>query len=751
MSVSNSMGTKKVEELLANKSMPQGMQFFVPNYQRGYRWKESQVQQLLNDLSEFDYEKGNESRFYCLQPLVVKEDKEKGWIVIDGQQRLTTLFIILTCIEKMLYKEKAKLFVMNYQNKTQMHDWLESLGIVKLDPNSGEVIDEVALNEEDIDAYHITNAYLTVKKWLENTYDYKAIGAEIREKIRTYTRFIWYEINGDVKPEIIFTNINMGKIKLTNAELIKALLLKKDNYKGESEKEITASQIKISTAWDNMEATLQREDMWRFLTGSGKFSSIDTHMELIFQIMANEIIKSRVEKYPEFYIENEKQLNRETYTFIIFNREIEYMKREYVDVGDYKYSKMLEDFWGKVESFYNMFIDWYEDREWYHLIGVLLSKDDNQSEEYFENLCNLYRGHTKTEFVMELKKKIISEIEFEDTDKDDFEFGEEVVREYLNSLQYSGKKAEKNKIKNMLLLFNVISMQQNTDSNPRFPFDAYQRQKWDIEHIHSVTTDRAQNKKEREEWLEEAKPYIDSEVGMPEDLKAEIDNIYTKKLYEDESAPQYDEMYNKVIAFFSGESSVEEKPINEISNLTLLDQRTNRGYGNHIFPVKRNKILEKSGIESFIPLCTKNVFLKFYSKTVSQMYLWDKHDRQDYFDKMVQTIVDYLAEDIEDMKEERIEGDNIFLMGSTRLYGYNKEYYSFALCCMLECLGKYSVRYEDAKGWEDIHHQIEVTEKSTGEVYEIKYRRSDKKFSIYKKDGSATVYANLEDTFNALK
>lgn len=511
MSVSNSMGTKKVEELLANKSMPQGMQFFVPNYQRGYRWKESQVQQLLNDLSEFDYEKGNESRFYCLQPLVVKEDKEKGWIVIDGQQRLTTLFIILTCIEKMLYKEKAKLFVMNYQNKTQMHDWLESLGIVKLDPNSGEVIDEVALNEEDIDAYHITNAYLTVKKWLENTYDYKAIGAEIREKIRTYTRFIWYEINGDVKPEIIFTNINMGKIKLTNAELIKALLLKKDNYKGESEKEITASQIKISTAWDNMEATLQREDMWRFLTGSGKFSSIDTHMELIFQIMANEIIKSRVEKYPEFYIENEKQLNRETYTFIIFNREIEYMKREYVDVGDYKYSKMLEDFWGKVESFYNMFIDWYEDREWYHLIGVLLSKDENQSEEYFENLCNLYRGHTKTEFVMELKKKIISEIEFEDTDKDDFEFGEEVVREYLNSLQYSGKKAEKNKIKNMLLL------------------------------------------------------------------------------------------------------------------------------------------------------------------------------------------------------------------------------------------------YEDAKGWEDIHHQIEVTEKSTGEVYEIKYRRSDKKFSIYKKDGSATVYANLEDTFNALK
>ena len=61
----NSMGTKKVEELLVSKSMPLGMQFYVPNYQRGYRWKESQVQQLLNDIKEFDYEKNNEKKFCC--------------------------------------------------------------------------------------------------------------------------------------------------------------------------------------------------------------------------------------------------------------------------------------------------------------------------------------------------------------------------------------------------------------------------------------------------------------------------------------------------------------------------------------------------------------------------------------------------------------------------------------------------------------------------------------------------------------
>ena len=436
MSESNSMGTKKIEELLAHKSMPYGMHFVVPNYQRGYRWNESQVQQFLNDLDEFDYERGNENRFYCLQPLVVKKDKEKGWIVIDGQQRITTLFIILTCIEKMLYKEKANLFQINYQNKPQMHEWLESLGRVKLDPNSGEVVDEVTINEEDVDAYHITNAYITVKNWLKETNDYKATGAEIREKIRTYTRFIWYEIESDVKPEIIFTNINMGKIKLTNAELIKALLLKNDNYKGETETEITASQIKISTAWDNIESMLQREEIWTFLTGSGKFFNLDTHIELIFKIMTKEIIEERKKDHPDFFIENEEQLNRETYTFIIFNRELDYLKKEYSIKGEYRYSKLLEDFWSKVESYFNMFIDWYENREWYHLIGVLLTKDENQNEEYFEELCSIYRSHTKEQFVKELKKKVISEIEFDDSRNNDIEFNKDTLNEYLNSLQY---------------------------------------------------------------------------------------------------------------------------------------------------------------------------------------------------------------------------------------------------------------------------------------------------------------------------
>lgn len=58
---------KKTNELL-------GMNFYIPSYQRGYRWTEQQVKDLLNDIDEFKQEGDN---WYCLQPLVVKK---RFWI-----------------------------------------------------------------------------------------------------------------------------------------------------------------------------------------------------------------------------------------------------------------------------------------------------------------------------------------------------------------------------------------------------------------------------------------------------------------------------------------------------------------------------------------------------------------------------------------------------------------------------------------------------------------------------------------------
>ena len=62
----NNIGLKSIGELF-------GTRFFVPNYQRGYRWTQQQVIDLLNDIKEFNEERDG---FYCLQPLVVKQREE---------------------------------------------------------------------------------------------------------------------------------------------------------------------------------------------------------------------------------------------------------------------------------------------------------------------------------------------------------------------------------------------------------------------------------------------------------------------------------------------------------------------------------------------------------------------------------------------------------------------------------------------------------------------------------------------------
>lgn len=64
------------------------MNFFIPGYQRGYRWKKQQVESLLNDIWEFQ-KKSSETDFYCLQPIVIRlmtdEDKQKQDICTDEE------------------------------------------------------------------------------------------------------------------------------------------------------------------------------------------------------------------------------------------------------------------------------------------------------------------------------------------------------------------------------------------------------------------------------------------------------------------------------------------------------------------------------------------------------------------------------------------------------------------------------------------------------------------------------------------
>ena len=112
-----------------------GKKFFIPSYQRGYRWERQQVEDLLRDIN--DFAKEPQGNFYCLQPLIVKKynDKDDWYEVIDGQQRLTTLRLLLLYLSEMAKEEKYegglpavpvdKIFILDYETRVDSNKFFK--------------------------------------------------------------------------------------------------------------------------------------------------------------------------------------------------------------------------------------------------------------------------------------------------------------------------------------------------------------------------------------------------------------------------------------------------------------------------------------------------------------------------------------------------------------------------------------------------------------------------------------------------
>jgi hypothetical protein len=89
---------------------------------------------------------------------------------------------------------------------------------------------------------------------------------------------IWYELPPSDDPIEAFTQLNVGKIPLTNAELIRALFIRERNFDPQS---IEGLRSKIAQEWDAIESGLQGADMWHFLTDGRENPA--SRIDLIFK------------------------------------------------------------------------------------------------------------------------------------------------------------------------------------------------------------------------------------------------------------------------------------------------------------------------------------------------------------------------------------------------------------------------------------------------------------------------------------
>jgi uncharacterized protein with ParB-like and HNH nuclease domain len=289
--------------------------FNIPSYQRGYRWEKDQVSRLLDDI----YTNGAKS--YCLQPVVVRNQKDQ-YELIDGQQRLTTLYILLRYIQKE-YKPKIKLnYSLNYENRVDSEAFLDSL-----DEN---------LAETDINFYYIFSAYRTIDGWFKSQNNDVIAADKIYEYLAERVKIIWYEVDESEDAITLFTRLNIGKIPLTSAELVKAMFLSRDNN-SEMDKE---KQEEVSLQWDNIEKELHKNALWYFLTNHSN-AKYQTRIDLILDLISGKSAANKEKYYTFFYFDGLNQ------------------------------KENLNEIWKEIQHTFLILKDWYEDHELYHKIGYL--------------------------------------------------------------------------------------------------------------------------------------------------------------------------------------------------------------------------------------------------------------------------------------------------------------------------------------------------------------------------------------------
>lgn len=588
-----SIELRSISQLLADDDGTP-VRYFVPAYQRGYRWSQVQVTQLLDDIWDFIQSSENRDRsvFYCLQPLVVRRTGDGSYEVVDGQQRLTTLFILLAHRREIIGLLGKSSFRIGYETR---------------DPTFLDDID-LARADENADFYHISEAWRAIDAWVKShnsMHGLKLLQHLLNDdEAGRNVRVIWYELAQGDDAIAAFTRLNVGKIPLTEAELIRALFLRRaaDDERGAAAGAPGRLSLRIAYEWDQIEKRLQDDALWYFLQNANVGDA--NRIGLVFRLAARIAGRDDAADYSVF-----------TYFANAFSNE-----------------HSAEREWQRVKELFMALEEWFEDRELFHILGFVLQRAGGGTDVIAGLLSESQRSG-KVAFAASLRGRVFRTLLRKNPDAMTAVEVTEEVGSMCRSVGYGDPR-----IRELLLLFNIAALLESEKSNIRFQFDSFKRESWDIEHIRSVSDLRPDSANEQDEWLRHCLAFL---VSSTSSGAAELADRIKKYLAADRATREdFDKIDGDLLTHF-GEKT--EEPDHALGNLTLLDSRTNRSYKNAVFAVKREQLLlrDRSGV--FVPLCTRNVFLKSYSLEVGNAMFWTNSDARDYVNTIAQTLTQFLV------------------------------------------------------------------------------------------------------------
>ncbi|WP_367388993.1 DUF262 domain-containing protein [Lewinella sp. LCG006] len=595
----NQIELRTITELL-------GLNFYIPDYQRGYRWTHQNVTQLLEDIWEYRQEKSNANTFYCLQPIVVRKKSWKdasgkgveGYELIDGQQRLTTIHRILHYLSKehlrmdSLKEEYGKeVYTLDYKTR----------------PETKAFLNTNTYNDSKPDLYYLSEAYQTIKSWFEN--EENMIGrsgkntfldtllpdVQLPKSKENWPEWsiqvIWYEIQDNTqKSKELFTRLNRGKIPLTSAELIKAKFVNQDSFKELDQDDRIKRRTQLVQIWDEIENQLNNPKFWAFISNA-PLEYYSSKIEYLFDVATGK--KSN---------ESDK-----LYSFLHF-----FDKKEDAD--------SLWEKWIKVEEIYRSLRYWYTDKNLYHKIGFLIATGTS-----IRDLVAIKKNWTKDRFEHEINQLIAN-----------------AIPDNWSDLDYQNRN-DTEKITNTLLLTNVELTRLNENINDFFPFEIYKRISKSLEHIHAQNIEGINvNKQEQwKTWLTTHLDVLPSVVNDP--VKVEEITEAVNNALDDLKYTQFEELSTRILNLLPKEEGEEGDYLHKIQNLALLGIEENIMLSNSVFEVKRRKIIELDKKGAFLPLATRRIFLNYYAEESSPNYsLWTSQERKNYLREIEECLAPYL-------------------------------------------------------------------------------------------------------------
>lgn len=551
-----------------------GCNFYIPSYQRGYKWRSKDVEYLIEDLNDYQGFKP-----YYMQPLVVAR-KEGKIIVVDGQQRLTTFFLIWRRLyEKGVLEnhpfDKSNCFSLEYENRHESTTYLSFQGD--------------RFTKETPDVRNFKRAESTIDTLLPRI-DIKHFEKVFFEQ----ATFLWYELDDPDEGPKTFEKLNGKRIALTDVELCKVFLL--------SNSCTTASQrSERAAAWQSMEYRFQDDKFYSFISKDFNSSHDQSRMNYILDVSLDKIQEEQNE-YLDYPLYN--RLKNDT-------------------------AKGVNVWKRLVQAFHRMEM-MYDNPLYYNLVGFLISGTNTQLRDIMDDVVYCEFGSKLIKRVTDWVKTGTQLPNLVYKDKKTFPslllfniLCDLMVRE-TTSTKLEEKYGFTHRFRFDLLRDEGYDKEHVHATNSQGLRSAIEWQQWIKGILAYMSLDKI-NQIEESDLLTMKRVRditITAEDGEDEEaLKKKLTDAITKEL----NSERFAKIFDKVNSIVNENDDNEDKQ-NSIGNMALLNAVINRdqAYAASPFAIKRAIIHERINQGCFVPKGTQLMFDKTFRNDPDELYHWAK-------------------------------------------------------------------------------------------------------------------------------